>query len=150
MIIRGGTVVTARGAEKADIAIAGDQITAVGLNLADDGEASENQEAVRDWYVKTFGATAGKRGQFPAAFIPGGEVDVMKATAAPVATKGRALDHIGFEVKNLEAFTKKLEADGIKLDRPYTKVAALDIGIAFITDPWGTSIELTEGLDRVR
>src|SRR4029077_5853000 len=38
MIIRGGTVVTARGVEKADIAIAGDQITAVGLNLADDGE----------------------------------------------------------------------------------------------------------------
>ncbi len=37
MIIRGGTVVTAGGVEKADIAIAGDQIAAVGLNLADDG-----------------------------------------------------------------------------------------------------------------
>ncbi|HEY0831624.1 MAG TPA: allantoinase AllB [Candidatus Dormibacteraeota bacterium] len=38
MIIRGGTVVTARGVENADIAIAGDQITAVGLKLADDGD----------------------------------------------------------------------------------------------------------------
>ena len=38
MIIRGGTVVTSRGVEKADIAIAGDQITAVGRNLGDDGE----------------------------------------------------------------------------------------------------------------
>jgi allantoinase len=38
MIIRGGTIVTARGIEKADIAIAGDQITAVGLDLDDDGE----------------------------------------------------------------------------------------------------------------
>jgi allantoinase len=37
VIIRGGTVVTASGVEKADIAIAGAQITAVGLNLADDG-----------------------------------------------------------------------------------------------------------------
>ncbi len=37
MIFRGGTVVTARGVENADIAIAGGQITAVGLNLADDG-----------------------------------------------------------------------------------------------------------------
>src|SRR5438874_7547663 len=37
MIIRNGTVVTARGAEKVDIAIAGDQITAVGANLGDDG-----------------------------------------------------------------------------------------------------------------
>ena len=38
MIIRGGTVVTSRGVEKADIAIDGEQITAVGRNLADDGE----------------------------------------------------------------------------------------------------------------
>jgi allantoinase len=38
MIIRGGMVVTARGVEKADIAIAGEQITAIGRNLADDGE----------------------------------------------------------------------------------------------------------------
>jgi len=37
VIIRGGTVVTARGVEKADIAIAGGQITAVGRDLADDG-----------------------------------------------------------------------------------------------------------------
>ena len=38
MIIRGGTVVTARGLERADIAIAGDQITAVGQDLDTDGE----------------------------------------------------------------------------------------------------------------
>jgi allantoinase len=38
MIIRGGTVVTARGLEKADIAVARDQITAVGLDLDADGE----------------------------------------------------------------------------------------------------------------
>jgi len=38
MIIRGGTVVTARGVGKFDIAIAGEQITAVGMNLPDEGE----------------------------------------------------------------------------------------------------------------
>ena len=38
MIIRGGIVVTSRGVEKADIAIDGEQIKAVGRNLADDGE----------------------------------------------------------------------------------------------------------------
>jgi allantoinase len=38
MIIRGGTVVTARGVERVDIAIAGERIAAVGVNLADDGE----------------------------------------------------------------------------------------------------------------
>ena len=74
----------------------------------------------------------------------------FSVAAEPVmGTRGRALDHIGFEVKNLEAFTKSLAAQGIMLDRPYTKVEALGIAIAFISDPWGTYIELTEGLDKV-
>jgi hypothetical protein len=29
---------------------------------------------------------------------------------------------------------------------PYRTVEALNIAIAFIQDPWGTNIELTEGL----
>jgi len=37
VIIRGGTVVSAGGVEKSDIAIAGDKITAVGHNLPDNG-----------------------------------------------------------------------------------------------------------------
>ncbi len=67
-----------------------------------------------------------------------------------VGTQGRAIDHIGFEVKNLEEFCKKLEADGIKFNVPYRKVPALGIAIAFFTDPWGTYIELTEGLDQIK
>jgi len=111
-------------------------------------EAGVDQEAVRDWYVKTFGATAGKRGQFPAAFIPGGEVDVMKAQTAPAPTKGRTLDHIGFEVKNLDAFCKKLAADGVPFDMAYREIPQLGgLKIAFIIDPNGTRIELTEGLN---
>jgi len=38
-----------------------------------------------------------------------------------IPTKGRILDHIGFDVVNIEGFVKKLEADGIKLDRPITR-----------------------------
>ena len=71
---------------------------------------------------------------------PAARAVALNFTPSPtptVGTTGRALDHIGFEIKNLEAFTKKLEADGIKLDRPYTKVAALGIAIAFIKDPVG-------------
>ena len=62
-------------------------------------------------------------------------------------TKGHSLDHIGFEVKNLEAYCKRLEAAGIKFDVPYRKVPNLGIAIAFLTDPAGAYIELTEGLD---
>jgi catechol 2,3-dioxygenase-like lactoylglutathione lyase family enzyme len=98
------------------------------------------------WYAKTFGATPGKRGQFDAADLPGVNLTFAKAETATVGTKGRSLDHIGFEVKNLEAFCKKLEASGIKLDRPYTRLPNSATAIAFLTDPWGTYIELTENL----
>ena len=102
------------------------------------------------WYVKTFGAIPGKRGQFEAADLPGVNLTFTKQTPGPYApTKGRALDHIGFEVKNLPAFIAKLEAAGIKMDRPLTKVANSSASVAFFTDPWGTYIELTEGLQPV-
>jgi catechol 2,3-dioxygenase-like lactoylglutathione lyase family enzyme len=102
------------------------------------------------WYAKTFGAKvlpANPGSAFVQDQLPGLFLNFTPSPTPTVGTTGRALDHIGFEIKNLEAFTKKLEADGIKLDRPYTKVAALGIAIAFIKDPWGTNIELTEGLD---
>ena len=101
------------------------------------------------WYVKTFGAKSRTGGAFPAADLPGVALNFSPSPTPVIATQGRALDHIGFEVKNLEAFCKKLEADGIKLAVPYRKVPALGIAIAFITDPWGTYIEMTEGLDKV-
>ena len=65
-----------------------------------------------------------------------------------VPTKGRALDHVGFEVKNLEAFCRKLEANGIKLDQPYSKTRHKDFASAELTDNYGVSVELTEGLDK--
>jgi catechol 2,3-dioxygenase-like lactoylglutathione lyase family enzyme len=112
----------------------------------------QNQE-MRAWYEKTFGAkdvTPAPGAAFVQAQLPGVALNFTPSPTPTVGTTGRALDHIGFEIKNLEAFTRKLEADGIKLDRPYTKVAALGIAIAFIKDPWGTNIEMTEGLDQVQ
>ena len=63
-------------------------------------------------------------------------------------TKGRTLDHIGFEIANLEAFCKKLASSGVKFDEPYSKTRHKDFASARFTDPWGVSIELTEGLRR--
>ncbi len=106
-----------------------------------------DQEKLRAWYLKVFGAKEGKRGNYPAAFVPGGEVDFAKAQAAPAATKGRSLDHIGFEIKGLKAFCEKLQADGMTFDMAYREIPQLDgLKIAFIIDPEGTRIELTEGL----
>jgi len=100
--------------------------------------------AIQGWYVRTFGAKAGMRGAFQAADIPGANLTFSQSMGPVVATKGRALDRVGFEVANLEAFCRTLEASGVRLDVPYSKSAG--IGSALLTDPWGTTLELTEGL----
>ena len=112
--------------------------------------ATQQVDDMKAWYVKVFGAKPGMRGSFQAADLPGVNLTYSPSADAVIGTQGRALDHIGFEVKGLEAFCKKLESMGIKLERPYTPVPALNIGIAFIRDPWGTYIELTDGLDKVQ
>jgi catechol 2,3-dioxygenase-like lactoylglutathione lyase family enzyme len=111
--------------------------------------AARDVPAMKAWYVETFGARPGTRAGFEAADLPGVNLTFSEAPDTLVGTRGRALDHIGFEVRNLEQFCQQLEGRGIKLDRPYTKVPALNIAIAFLTDPWGTYIELTEGLDAI-
>ena len=55
------------------------------------------------------------------------------------------LDHIGLEVENLEEFCRRLEARGVTFDVPYQRSGS-GIGYAFLTDPWGVTIALTEGL----
>ena len=99
---------------------------------------------IQAWYAKTFGAKPGMRGQFQAADVPGVNLTFARTDTPTVTTKGRVLDHIGFDVRNLEAFVKKLQADGVKIDRPYTKNPETGAALAFIYDPWGTYIELNE------
>ena len=111
---------------------------------------------MQQWYMKAFDATLrpGQTDFFIGADLPG--VGYMlnffrwELEENLVGTRGRAVDHFGFEVKNLEDFCKKLEAKGITLTQPYRKAPELNnVGTAMITDPWGTLIELTEGLDKV-
>ena len=110
--------------------------------------ASQNVDEMKAWYVKMFGAEPGMRGSFQAADLPGVNLTWSPSDESLTGTQGRALDHIGFEVENLEEFCRRLEGMGITFDRPYTEIAALDLAIAFFTDPFGTYIELTEGLDK--
>ena len=99
------------------------------------------------WYVENFGATVGKRAQFETVNVPGTEITLSKAAAPLAPTKGRSVDHIGFEVKNIDAFVAKLQTAGIKTDGAVrTSTNASGLRIVYITDPWGTQIELTEGL----
>ena len=75
------------------------------------------------WYAKTFGGKVGTRNNAPVVDVPGGQLRFAKVDTAQAPTRGRVLDHIGFDVKDLPAFIKKIEAEGIKLDEPYRKIA---------------------------
>src|SRR5882672_9287195 len=96
------------------------------------------------WYAKTFGGKAGSRNNQPVVDIPGVQIRFAKADTAQAPTKGRVLDHYGFDVKDHAAFVKKIEAEGIKLDEPPRRNAATGSTITYITDPWGARIELVQ------
>ena len=115
--------------------------------------------AIQAWYAKTFGGIAGKRqrvsrpGLTDAVDLPGVNLsysplesyDAKAPAQAPTAS--RALEHIGFEVRNLPEFLKHLESQGVKLTEAMrASTNSSKLRVAFITDPWGTRIELTEGL----
>ncbi len=84
---------------------------------------------------------------YEAADLPGMNLNFSGVPAKMEPTKGRMLDHIGFEVTDLQAFCKRLAEIGVKLDAPYQKNAS-GLASAFLTDRWGANIELTEGLRR--
>jgi catechol 2,3-dioxygenase-like lactoylglutathione lyase family enzyme len=104
---------------------------------------------LRDWYVDMFSLTPRPRGKIEiTADAPGMNLSFGVSKMPLAGTRGRAIDHIGFEVTNLEAFVKKLEARGIKFDVAYREVPAIELKIAYLTDPSGVYIELTEGYNK--
>lgn len=106
--------------------------------------AGEEHLAAKAWYVRMFGAIPGKRAQYDAADLPGINLNFGGGRTS-VPMKGRTLEHIGFEVRDLEAFCRRLASMGVTFDVPFQK-GRDGVSIAVLTDPWGTSIELTEGL----
>jgi catechol 2,3-dioxygenase-like lactoylglutathione lyase family enzyme len=101
--------------------------------------------SARDWYVEHFGASPGKRWRYDAADLPGINLNFSAADEEQAPTRGRMLDHIGFEIRNLETFCRALEAQGIVFDMPYRQLDS-GLALAYLTDPFGTYIALTEGL----
>ena len=115
-----------------------------------------NREFVemQQWYMKAFNATLrdGQTDFFIGADLPGVGYMLNFFSWLPneelVGTANRAVDHVGFEVRDLEAFCRELEGKGIALVQPYRKSG--NLATAMIVDPWGTRLELTEGLRDLR
>ena len=96
------------------------------------------------WYAKTFGGKAGTRNNAPVVDIPGVQIRFAKDDKAQAPTKGRVLDHFGFDVKDHAAFVKKIEAEGIKLDEPPRKRRRQRQHHHLHHRPWGTRIEIVQ------
>jgi catechol 2,3-dioxygenase-like lactoylglutathione lyase family enzyme len=107
-------------------------------------------EQMRDWYMNVFAAQPAAGAGFVVATLPGLSLNFTTTDSAMAATPGRVIDHIGFEVEDLKAFLDDLAAKGIEPTVSYREIPEANLAIAFIADPWGTSIELTQGLDAIR
>ena len=111
----------------------------------------EQPAQVKKWYVQKLLLKPTMRGPYDSGDVPG-----MNLTLAPlgsqkvpgVPTKGRLMDSIGFDLTDLKAYTAKLQANGIAFDAPYGHDPELGLPSATLTDPWGVSIRITEGLTK--
>lgn len=107
-----------------------------------------DHQALLAWYTDLFELEIKPRGVITTTTnVPGLNLSFANAEIKRKPTKGSSVDHIGFEVADLEVFIEKLGAKGIVMDSPYQDIPAIGLKVAFFTDPAGTLIELTEGLD---
>ena len=105
--------------------------------------------ALRNWFAERFSMESRERGNNPfTADVPGMNVSFTASEEKPAPSRGRAVDHIGFEIEGLESFVQKLAATGVEFDIEieYRVVNGINVGVAFFTDTSGTFWELTEGL----
>jgi catechol 2,3-dioxygenase-like lactoylglutathione lyase family enzyme len=99
---------------------------------------------IQAWYAKVFGVAL--PGLTDCAYFHRFNLSFSAGQGTLAATKGRELDHLGFDVKNIEEFEKRLIALGLKFEAPPRQVPNAQTKVAFLTDPWGTYIEVTEHL----
>ena len=107
---------------------------------------------VKKWYVQKLLLKPTMRGPYESGDLPGDEPDPRAARqpeGAGCTDEGRLMDSIGFDVANLKAYVDKIAANGVKFDVPYGRDAELGLMSATLTDPWGATIRLTEGLNKI-
>jgi catechol 2,3-dioxygenase-like lactoylglutathione lyase family enzyme len=105
-------------------------------------------EDLMAWYAEAFGAEIRPRGTIQtAADVPGMNLSFATCRAECVATQGRAIDHVGFELEDIDATVARLKAMGVEFQLEPRHIASIELTIAFFVDPSGVRIELTEGFD---
>ena len=117
--------------------------------------STDGFEELLGWYMQQFELVIQARGIIPSASnVPGMNMSFGQLSDVPfdlgsgpfAPTAGTAIDHVGFEIDNLEAFCRELEAKGMVFDQSYHWAAELGVYSASFIDPKGVLVELTEGL----
>ena len=114
--------------------------------------AAADIPTMQAWYADVFGGLPGTRqrvsrpGVTDCDYFHRFNLSFSAATEKRTPTRGRALDHLGFDVRSLDAFEKRLAEKGLKFDAPIRQVPNARTRVAFLTDPWGTYLEVTESL----
>lgn len=104
--------------------------------------------ALAAWYADLFGATPQDRSSTgTTATVPGSGLRFSRTERARAPTDSTAIDHIGFEVADMEAFVEMLRARGVEFVFGPAYVESLDLWVAFFPDPSGVLVEISEGLD---
>ena len=102
------------------------------------------------WYEDLFGGISDEmKGRLPGLRYNTGLwlLAGLQRDGALEATAGRSVDHLGWEVENLDAYIAMLESKGIELEsgpRELTNAAGQELKIAFVVSPEGVRIEIVE------
>ena len=134
------------GPDGVKVYVSEDKKLATPIACAELRMAVPHPEEAATWYAKYFGATPVKRGKETLGDIPGAQILFVQSGADVAGTKGRAFDRIGLEVQNLEETVKRLQDSGAKFDGAIRQAGNMALSVAILTDPWGTYIEISQGL----
>ncbi len=100
-------------------------------------------ERIFDWYESSFGGERTRyKGMLPALLYDDVWLLVQGSSEEMAATRGRAIDHLGWGYTDLTAAAEELKAKGVKFTmdvRPFR-----NFKIAFVEGPGGVNIELVE------
>ncbi|MBT8478341.1 MAG: VOC family protein [Gemmatimonadetes bacterium] len=109
--------------------------------------ATSDPQGTLEWYRDLLSGserTPGASG--PSTDVPGSSLNFELARGAVRTTRGAAIDHVGFEVEDIHAFSEMMESKGVEFEGPPFYVESLDLWVVFFLDPTGARLEITQGL----
>jgi catechol 2,3-dioxygenase-like lactoylglutathione lyase family enzyme len=102
----------------------------------------DTKEAM-NWYAEHFDGKTGKAGPFDAVWFDDNLVKFRKSKPDTKGTVGSAIHHIGFAVPNVAEKIAELKDAGVNVVLE-EKASGAGFHYGFVSDPWGTLIELMD------